>query len=76
VRVVVKVLRKRQVTIPKEVSERLGISEGDYLAFIVEGDRIVVEKVDPLELLEGFLAKSSGRGVAEEIDRGRKASER
>ncbi|AEM39004.1 transcriptional regulator, AbrB family [Pyrolobus fumarii 1A] len=76
VRVVVRVLRKRQVTIPKEVADLLDIREGDYLVMRVEDGRLVVEKVDPLDMLRGFLAERSGKGLAEEIDRERRLSER
>ncbi len=75
-RVVVKVLRKRQVTIPKEVADALNIREGDYLAMMVEGGRIVVERVDPLDMLKELLSARTGKGLAEEIDRERKLSER
>ncbi len=75
-RVVVKVLRKRQVTIPKEIAEELDIREGDYLVMRVEGGRLVIEKLDPLDLLRGFLARGTERGVAEELDRERRESER
>ena len=75
-RVLVRVSGKRRVTIPKEVSELLGIEEGDYLVFTVEGRRIIVEKADPLDLLEKLLAGETGKGVAEEIDLDRRRSER
>ena len=42
----------------------------------VEGRRIVIEKADPLDLLEGVLAREAERGLAEEIDRDRRESER
>ncbi len=75
-RVVVKVLRKRQVTIPKEVADALNIREGDYLAMRVEGGRIVVERIDPLDMLKELLSARTGKGLAEEIDRERRLSER
>lgn len=40
----VKVSRKGQITIPKEIRELLGIAEGDYVVVRVEGDKIVIEK--------------------------------
>jgi len=76
VRVVVKVLRKRQVTIPKEVADALNIREGDYLAMKVEDGRIVVERIDPLDMLKELLSARTGKGLAEEIDRERRLSER
>lgn len=42
----VTVTRNSQITIPKEVREVLGIGEGDRVTVRVEGDRVVVEKVD------------------------------
>lgn len=41
---IVKVTRKRQITLPKEVCEKLNISPGDYVKVFVEGSRIVVER--------------------------------
>ena len=74
--VVVRVLEKRRITIPKEVADQLGIREGDYLAVRIEDRHIVLEKVDPLDALKGLLAEKSEKGIAEEIDRDRKLSER
>lgn len=74
--VVVKVLRKRQVTIPKEIADALNIREGDYLAMKVEDGRIVIERIDPLDMLRELLATRSKKGIAEEIDRERKLSGR
>jgi len=39
-----KVSSKFQVTIPKEVRERLGLKEGDYVAFIIRDDEVVIKK--------------------------------
>jgi len=50
----VKVTRKYQVTIPKEVREKMGISIGDELLVNESGWRIVLEK--PVDL--GDLAGS------------------
>jgi AbrB family looped-hinge helix DNA binding protein len=41
----VKVSKKRLISIPKDVVERLGIEEGTKLRLYVEGDRIVIEPV-------------------------------
>lgn len=73
----VKVTRKRQVTIPKEIGEKLGIEEGDYLKVRLEGNKIVMEKVRSLKDLMGILNPGKPvRGIAEELDRERKESER
>lgn len=39
----VRVSRKRLISIPKGVAERLGIEEGMRLRLYVDGDRIVIE---------------------------------
>jgi len=39
------VTSKGQVTIPKEVRETLGISEGDKVIFFMDGDKAVIRKV-------------------------------
>ena len=44
------VTSKGQVTIPKEIRETLGVIEGDKLVFLVEGDKIVLRKVDSEKL--------------------------
>lgn len=46
------VTRKYQVTIPKEVRERLGIKVGDRLLVRVEGDRVILEPIKPAAALE------------------------
>jgi antitoxin PrlF len=38
------VTRKGQVTIPVEVRHRLGLKEGDKVAFVVEEDQVRVER--------------------------------
>jgi len=75
---IVKVTRKRQITLPKEVCDRLGISPGDYVKVYVDGDnRAVVERVLGIEELAGSLNPGySLRGLAEELDRQRKYGER
>ncbi|MDY5127548.1 AbrB/MazE/SpoVT family DNA-binding domain-containing protein [Actinotignum sp. SLA_B059] len=37
-----KVMAKGQVTVPKAVRNRLGVSSGDRLAFVVDGDEVRV----------------------------------
>ena len=74
-----KVTRKRQITLPREVCERLGIVPGDYVKVYVDKDgRVIVEKVLGIDELAGFLNPTgrSIRGLAEELDRERKISER
>ena len=49
-----KVMSKGQVTIPKDVRDILGISNGDRVSFIVEGDtvRIVNSAVYAMQMLQ------------------------
>ncbi len=42
---IVRVTRNAQVTIPKEVREALGITEGDRVTVRVEGNRVVLERI-------------------------------
>ncbi len=44
---IVKVTRKYQVTLPKEVREKLGIRIGDFLRVRVENEKIILEPVVP-----------------------------
>ncbi len=46
------VTRKYQVTIPKEVREKLGIKVGDRLLVRVEDDHIVLEPLKPVKALD------------------------
>lgn len=49
-----KVMSKGQITIPKDVREILGISNGDRVSFIVEGNtvRIVNSAVYAMQMLQ------------------------
>jgi AbrB family looped-hinge helix DNA binding protein len=41
------VTRHSQVTIPKEIREAVGITEGDKVRMkVIEGDKIIIEKAD------------------------------
>ena len=44
-KILVKVTRNFQVTIPASIRERLGIRVGDLLSVEVDGDRIILRKV-------------------------------
>lgn len=50
-----------QVTIPKAIRDRLGLTAGSVLDFELEGGRLVARKVvdDPVEELRGCLAQQS-----------------
>ncbi len=46
----VRVSKKNTIYIPKAISEAVGISEGDYVVLRVDGNRIIIERVeDPFE---------------------------
>ena len=44
---VVKVTRKYQITLPKEVREKLGIRIGDFLKVRIEDGKVVLEPMVP-----------------------------
>jgi len=73
-----KVSRKRRVTLPEEVCERLGRAAGDDVrAYVDDGGRAVIEEVLSIDDLAGIL--NPGRvlkGLAEELDEGRRRGER
>jgi len=74
---IVKVLRKRQITLPKEICDALGIDEGDLLELEVVDGKIIARKLDPVDVLKGFLRPSHAPSkLAEALDIERKASER
>jgi antitoxin PrlF len=64
-----KLTSKGQVTIPKQVRDRLALSPGDYLVFEVNGDRLEVTKapVTPTEdfgtLADRIAARFEERGI-------------
>lgn len=61
---VVKVTRKGQTTIPKEIRDALGISEGDELMVEVRDGAIVMR---PLPRIEELAGKLADYGDVEEI---------
>lgn len=42
---VAKVTYKGQITIPKEIRDALGISEGDHVIIVVDGDKAILRPV-------------------------------
>lgn len=44
-----KVTAKFQTTIPADVRKRLGIKQGDWVAFEFEDDKVVLHRVQPLD---------------------------
>lgn len=59
-----KVMAKGQVTIPKDVRKVLGVSDGDRISFVVEGDsvRIMNAAVFAMQMLQSQL-----QGEAEKL---------
>ncbi|HID04795.1 MAG TPA: AbrB/MazE/SpoVT family DNA-binding domain-containing protein [Candidatus Caldiarchaeum subterraneum] len=74
----VKVTRKYQVTIPKDIAESVGIRVGDTVVVSVSGGRLVLEKINVIDELEGALEPAGRRvrGLAEELDKERRGSGR
>lgn len=56
-----KVMSKGQITIPKDIREVLGVSKGDRVTFIVEGNtvRIVNSAIYAMQMLQNDM-----RGIA------------
>lgn len=68
-----KVGARGQAVIPKPIRDQMGIQPGDKVRFGIEEGRIVVEKVDPEELVEELLGAYEKRTLPEEIDWDREA---
>jgi AbrB family looped-hinge helix DNA binding protein len=66
---------KGQVTIPKEVRDRLGVGQGDILEFAFEGNRVEVRPIRRQQLAEfrGLFPIEEARDFAEERARARAA---
>lgn len=58
-----KIMAKGQVTIPKDIREVLGVSSGDRISFIVEGNtvRIVNSAVYAMQMLQREMAGEADR---------------
>ena len=58
-----KVMSKGQITIPKDVRSVLGVSSGDRVSFIVEGNtvRIVNSAIYAMQMLQNELAGDAHR---------------
>jgi AbrB family looped-hinge helix DNA binding protein len=65
---------KGQITVPQEIRQRLGLTTGDRVDFVIEGDRIVIrpcrDNPDPFEKQVGILGPFPGgeKGIKAWID--------
>jgi len=41
-----RVTARGQITIPKEIREKLGIKKGNMVSFRIEGNKIIIQKVE------------------------------
>jgi antitoxin PrlF len=55
---------KGQITIPREIRDRLGVGAGDRVEFVIEEDRTVIrpsrDNPDPFEKFRGILGPFPG----------------
>lgn len=66
-----KVMSKGQITIPKDIREVLGVSNGDRITFIVEGNtvRIVNSAIYAMQMLQNDMhGMASDAGILSEDD--------
>ena len=66
-----KVMSKGQVTIPKDVRQILGVSTGDRITFIVEGDsvRIINSALYAMQILQSQMTGEAAKaGINSEDD--------
>lgn len=71
---IVKVTRKRQITLPKEVCDKLKINPGDFVKVHVSRDgKVIVEKILGINELAGSLNPGYPvKHLAEDLDEERK----
>ena len=60
-----KVQKKGQVTIPLEIREKLGVQEGDFVAFVVTSEGILIspQEVVPVKTLDGVESRLEDKGI-------------
>ena len=66
-----KVMAKGQITIPKDIREVLGVSSGDHVSFVVEGNtvRLVNSAVYAMQVLQNEMRGEAERtGLTSEDD--------
>lgn len=72
-KLVSKVTRKGQITIPAELRKRYGIAEGSYVQVRDDEKRILIEPIpDLLDLAEVDAGKYDLERLKEELDRSRR----
>ena len=47
--VLLKISSKNEITVPKEIRERLGIQLGDIIAYDIEDERVILRRVEPFD---------------------------
>jgi AbrB family looped-hinge helix DNA binding protein len=61
------ITKKGQVTIPKPFRDNLHIKEGDSLVFELQGDMLILKKVERKSILSlGGIAKGRKAGIGDE----------
>ncbi|WP_078555266.1 AbrB/MazE/SpoVT family DNA-binding domain-containing protein [Bacillus alkalicellulosilyticus] len=56
-----KMTSKGQITIPKELREKLGLNEGDQFKFLIENDEV---RIEPIR--KKYLSQAIGRIISKE----------
>jgi antitoxin PrlF len=67
------VTTKGQVTIPKPIRDALGIGPNDRVAFIREGERVLLQPLRTLKALRGVVKKKGPGSFIEERARAKAA---
>ena len=64
-----RVTRKGQITLPKDVRQRLGIEQSDYVVVVVDGDKAILSPVreEKLASLKGRLPALRSHKSAEDV---------
>lgn len=66
-----RITSKGQITIPKEIRNKLNLKEGDKVIFIEEGDRIIFTTSSMIalrEIQEGMKGEAEKQGIESEDD--------
>ncbi len=63
---IVRISSKGQVVIPKELRTKLGLEAGDYILMELEGDKVKLSKIQPIERFKGILKKKTDYSDLEE----------